>query len=158
MSKNNQASTILDLFVKADLLTKSDKKLVSRFMERWDLDAYHALLSTHILSEEELANHLSHCLSLERLEQITKDQFDAGVIDLVDYLFALRWSCFPLRISPENERRFEVALADPTNTAAIEQLAKQTNKEIKISVATKSEILNAVCNFYPFEKQFESLL
>jgi hypothetical protein len=158
MSKNNQASTILDTFVKADILTKSDKKLLVRFMERWELDAFHALLSTHILSEVELADHLAQCLSLERIGQITKEHFDSKGLGLVDYEMARRLSCFPLKISASSERRLRVAIADPTNTSAIEQLARSTQKEIEVCIATESEILNAVCNFYPFAKQFESLL
>jgi len=103
------------------------------------------LVENGLVSEEQLVDVISENLNIPRLSLETM-VIDPGVIALVPVEIARRYCLIP--IIKIRDKFLTVAMADPLNIIAIEELRYLTKMEIKRVVALQSEINNAIDQYY----------
>ena len=70
---------------------------------------------------------------------------DKNLFSILPYETAKNYMAFPVRL--ENDE-LVVAMTEPTDTTAVEELQKQCGKNIRVSVATENDIIQAYRDYY----------
>ncbi len=107
------------------------------------------LVELRFIDEAALAETLAKQLGLESV-RITGDGIDAKLLKLVPQAVAERYWVFPVA-AKEGGRgagALTIAVADPTNLAAVEDLRFHTGKRIEVVVAPESDIESAIRRYY----------
>src|SRR5688500_18830379 len=93
------------------------------------------------VQEGSLVSILAEQLGMEFID-LTEAHIDASAVAMVPEGTARRHSCIPVRFD-ENER-LVVAMADPANVVAIDDIRALTKRDVKAIVSTKADVLAAI--------------
>jgi type IV pilus assembly protein PilB len=106
------------------------------------------------VKEGSLVAILAEQLGLEFVD-LTEAQIDASAVAMVPEATARRHSCIPVRFDDEN--RLVVAMADPANVVAVDDIHALTKRHVKAVVATKADVLSAITRHYRIDRTAETL-
>ena len=104
-----------------------------------------ALVKLEAVSEENIITFLSRQYHVPPIN-LTDFKFDPTLIRYISYDVAQRYHVIPLMLTGGNLR---IAVADPSNHAAIEDIKFITGMNISVYVAVESAIMDAIENYYP---------
>lgn len=105
------------------------------------------LVSEGFLTEEAMADALHHQLGIDRIELngiIIPDE----IIALFDSDLLKKYRAMPVMYDPSNLNVIRVAMADPMDMLALDDLSMVTNRLIDAVVATPREIMMAIDKYY----------
>ena len=105
------------------------------------------LVSEGFLTEEAMADALHHQLGIDRIELngiIIPDE----IIALFDSDLLKKYRAMPVMYDPRNLNVIRVAMADPMDMLALDDLSMVTNRLIDAVVATPREIMMAIDKYY----------
>ena len=108
------------------------------------------LIELGFLSEEELAGFLSRRFSIPFARPRDFDQIDPEVIKLVPSELAKRFNIIPLR---REKNRLDIAMLDPTDFNAINEIGFLTNCSIKTYIAAEARIQFALERYYHISRK-----
>jgi type IV pilus assembly protein PilB len=86
---------------------------------------------------------------------LTETQFDAMAIAMVPETVARRYSCIPVRFE---DGRLLLAMADPGNVVAVDDIRAMTKRDVRTFIATKADVLSAMNRHYRLDSAAESLV
>jgi CheY-like chemotaxis protein len=98
-----------------------------------------------VVTGEEIADVLARQFGYQRIAAIVGHSFPREVLDLVTVETAIRYLLFPLR---KEGNKLYLAIADPTETRIISNIADNLELVIIPFIATRSEILAAINKHY----------
>jgi type IV pilus assembly protein PilB len=113
-----------------------------------------SLVSLNSSSEEEIAETLAKHLDIPFLK-LASISPDPRVLDMVKDTVAKKYRVFPINLEGGN---LTLAMLDPLNYMAIRDLELFTGCTIRRSVATKTDILDAISQHYDFNASLEPVL
>lgn len=105
-------------------------------------------------SEKDVAGALSKALRLEIVDLQTTD-IDPNAATLVDHDFALRHRLIPIEIDGHH---LVVAMADPANVIAIDDLQIITSYDVQVVVSTESDIFGAIEQYCQTNANVEEMM
>lgn len=155
--KSEHRNFLFKVLAKAGLLTPLNIQMLSSFMDRWDLTAYHAILSTKLVSESDLADAIASHLGLNRLFHCETLPIEIEVLRLIPFAQARSLECLPVSLTEGQPRRLELVAADPTRRKRLEQLISKHNVELTLAVSERSDIVGAIDELYPLSEQIPAL-
>lgn len=147
-------SLVLEMMRNRRMITAHTDRMLQDFMLAWNVSDFDAVIDTHLLSEQEIADLLSKELKLDRLYMISPDMVDESVVRLVPFEKAREKRLLPLR---KVGKKIEVAMANPTDVESIQWLEEILNTEIAPVVVELRDVLNMVHECYPLDAQIPSL-
>lgn len=105
------------------------------------------LLSLGYVTAADLARAIAQHMKLEYvvISELSDDEIDSEALDLLDEQTLRKYMVLPLRF--EN-RRLIVAVADPTNLYALENLRMMTNHPIRAVVVTEEDLEEAYIRLF----------
>ena len=112
------------------------------------------LIELGYLKEGALVAVLADQLGLEFID-LTEVSIDASAITLVPEAVARRNTCIPVRFAPDG--RLVVAMADPANVVAVDDLKAIARRDIRTAVATKADVLAAINRLYRLDTAADAL-
>jgi CheY-like chemotaxis protein len=110
------------------------------------------LAEIEVITEEELANALANQYGCKVISDFARFRFSPDLLQLVPAEFAIEHLVFPLKI--ENSR-VAMAMADPTETRLVVNLASNNGLTIIPFIATRRDILAAIGRHYLGKEQLE---
>jgi type IV pilus assembly protein PilB len=113
------------------------------------------LIELGYLQETQLVSILAAQLGLEFID-LGDAVIDASAIALVPEATARRHNCLPIRF--DDDGRLVVAMADPANVVAVDDIRAISKKDVRTVVATKVDVHNAINRNYRLENAAESLV
>ncbi|WP_026906461.1 GspE/PulE family protein [Paucisalibacillus globulus] len=142
-----------DLLVNAELLT--EEQLARTLSEKSpDEKLGDALLREGYITEQQLIEVLEFQLGIPHVN-LYQYTIDEDVVNLVPKDLAKRYLLMPLRI--EGNKLF-VAMADPMDYFAIEELRIATGLQITPGIATKDSIYRTITKHYDLQESIEELM
>ncbi len=140
-----------ELLQKAKLITKEqlNEALLVQKIEGKGLGAI--LMRLGYLNEENLVSFLSRQYHVPGIK-LSNYKVDRSLLKLVPYSLARKYRLIPLAVEGESLR---IAIADPSNSEAIDEVAALTGKEVFTFVAAQSVIMAAVEKYYPAREKAE---
>ncbi len=141
------------LLVDAGLLTEEDcqKALLVRTERGQDLARI--LMDDALVSETDLVATLARHLKLEFVD-LSEYPVDAAAARLISDTMARRYMALPIGWY---EGRLIVAMADPSNVFAVDDIRTVTGAEIRIAVATGGSVLAAIGRFHRVDSEAEDI-
>jgi type IV pilus assembly protein PilB len=141
------------LLVDAGLLTEEacQKALAVRTERGQDLARI--LIDDVLVSEMDLVATLARHLKLEFVD-LTEYPVDAAAARLISDSMARRYMALPIGWY---EGRLIVAMADPSNVFAVDDIRTVTRAEIRIAVATGGAVLSAIGRFHRVDSEAEDI-
>ena len=142
-----------DLLVEAGIITED--QLQTTLKEKSNGQKIgDALLQRGLITEQQLIEVLEFQLGIPHVS-LFRYPFDEKLVHVVTKEFAKRNILIPLK--KENEKLF-VAMADPMDFFAIDDLRLSTGFEIEPVIATKDDIIRSINKFYEATDSLDDLL
>ena len=113
------------------------------------------LIELGYLSESALVSILAGQLGLE-FADLGEMTLDASAVATVPEAVARRHNCIPIRFEEGN--RLVIAMADPANVVAVDDIRAMTSKDVRTVVATKADVLGAINRHYRLDRTAETLV
>jgi len=111
------------------------------------------LIELGFVTEAGLVAILAEQLGLEFID-LAESSLDASAIALVPEATARRHSCIPVRFE---ENRLILAMADPANVVAVDDIRALTKRDVRTVVATKADVQGAISRYYRLDSAAEGL-
>lgn len=142
-----------DLLVESGLVTEKEleKTLSSKSPEEKLGDA---LLQEGYVTEQQLADTLERQLGIPRIN-IYQYPMDPEVIQLIPRELAKRHQVMPIR---KEDHKLFVAMTDPMDYFAIEELRMATGCQIIPALATKEELQRTITKYYDLQESLDEAL
>ncbi|WP_017726716.1 GspE/PulE family protein [Halalkalibacterium ligniniphilum] len=135
-----------NLLVEAGLITA--EQLQETLMTKKDGQKLgHALIERNYLSEEQLIEVLEYQLGIPQI-RLYRYPIDTTLMSVVSKEFALRNELIPIK---KEGNRLYVAMADPMDYFAIDDLRLATGYQIETMIAAREEIAQAIHKYYTLE-------
>lgn len=142
-----------DLLVESGLITK--EQLEEALKDKApDEKLGDALLRLGLITEQQLIEVLEFQLGVPHIS-IHQFAVDPDTVQLVPREIAKRYQVMPIRT--ENNQLF-VAMADPMDYFAIEELRMATGYQIVPAIATKDELQRAITKYYDLQQSLEEAM
>jgi type IV pilus assembly protein PilB len=112
------------------------------------------LIELKFVSEAGLVAVLADQLGLEFVD-LSETHLDQSAIAMVPEPVARRHNCIPIAFDGE---RLVVAMADPANVLAVDDIRAMTKREVKTVVATKADVIATINRQYRIDRAAETLV
>jgi type IV pilus assembly protein PilB len=112
------------------------------------------LVERGVIEERELVKALAEQIGMEFVDLSSAD-IDPIAASLVPDKIAKRYSAMPIRI--DGDGRLVVAMADPANVFAMDDIRAVTKRELRPVVATKDDVQDAIKRFNRMGDEIEAL-
>jgi type IV pilus assembly protein PilB len=142
-----------DLLVEAGLISEDQLQLTLKEKEKGQ-KLGDALIKKGYLSEQQLIEVLEVQLGIPQIS-LYNYPFEKNLLSLVSKEVAQRNLLIPIR---KNGEKLIVAMADPMDFFAIDDLRLSTGFQIESVIATKDDILRAINKYYDMDDEFHELL
>jgi len=144
-----------DLLVDAGAIAKTtlDAALEEQKISRMRLGEI--LLKNGWLTERQLADALSRQLKLP-LISLSRYKPSPEAIRIIPEAVAQRLEVVPLAVLDSG--KIAIAMSDPLNVIAVDELRMITNTEFDVNVATASDVRRALMNFYKVQGSLKSAI
>ncbi len=157
----NQARTRLplgELLVSKGLITRDQLRIALLEQRHTGKQLGRILRSLGFISEAVLREALSENLGHTSVD-LSKVVADSAAIALIPKETARRLLALPL-VLDDSEARFTVAMANPNNLVAIDQLRQllPPRYEVSTQLAAESDIVHAIDQYYGFELSIDGIL
>src|SRR5665809_108678 len=111
------------------------------------------LIEFGYVTEAGLVAILAEQLGLEFID-LADASLDASAIALVPEATARRHSCIPVRFEDD---KLVLAMADPANVVAVDDIRALTKRDVRTVVATKIDVQGAIGRYYRLDSAAESV-
>ncbi len=105
------------------------------------------LVQTGITTEEAIAHALSNQLGYD-IVNLSDIEIPENVLNIVDEKILKKYTVFPFEIPSDNPNTLKVAMADPMDMAAIDDISIITNLNVEPYVATPKSIAMIIDRLY----------
>ena len=113
------------------------------------------LIELGFVTEGALVAILAQQLGLEFID-LGEESLDSSAIAVVPEATAKRHNCIPVRFEEGN--RLVLAMADPANVVAVDDIRAMTKRDVRTVVATKADVLAAINRYYRLDRTAETLV
>ncbi len=143
-----------DLLVESGLITEEQlqKALQEQKVSKQKLGD--VLLQQGYISENQLIEVLEFQLGIPHVS-LFKYKFDQSLTSVITEAMAKRYQCIPLK---KDGNKLMVAMVDPLDYFAIEDLRMSTGFQIEPAIATKDEIQRSIIRYYSLQESVNELM
>jgi type IV pilus assembly protein PilB len=145
---------ISENLVTLGLLTREEIKAITREAESAGLSFQRALVKLGMMSEDRVLEFLAHVYGVEAVNPLTAE-IPQSVLKLVSPEIALKFKVLPVY---KHGRTLALAMSDPTDMYAIDDLKFITGLEIKPMVATEIALAGAIEQYYAAQDDLEEMV
>jgi hypothetical protein len=138
-----------ELLLEARAIDEGQLRNAQAHQRQWGGRLGRILVELKFIDEASLAMALAKQLGLESV-RLSEADIDPAIVQLLPQTLAERHWVFPLRYWEREPGIGElaVAIADPTNLAAADEIRFQTGKKVHLVVALEGEIAQAIRRYY----------
>jgi type IV pilus assembly protein PilB len=140
-----------DLLVKEKVITPEQLEQATKLQKEAHLRLASALVKLNFLSDEDVTNFLSRQYGVPAIN-LSYFEIDPAVVKLIPYETAKRYQILPLsRVGAS----LTIAMVDPTNVFAMDDIKFMTGFNIEPVVASESSIIEGIDKAYGTSKEEE---
>lgn len=142
MARNN--IRLGDLLVKANKITRVQLSEILELQKEKHKKIGELIVDEGLLTEREIIDVLQQQLGIDKVEIMDVD-IDYSAINLVNESLCRKYELFPFSVE---DGAISIAIADPLNIFAVDDVAISTGLRVVTYIATKREINDAIDRFY----------
>jgi type IV pilus assembly protein PilB len=146
---SSKDKTLAEKLVSAGLIDKDILESAQAESKRTGVPLYRVLIRSRAIPEDDMLDLLSQELGIEK-KSLDNCLIDLDVINMIDVDFARKKRILPLY---KAENIFAVAVDDPLNIAALDELRFKINCLVKPFLVKEKELDKALNSYYPLKDQ-----
>ncbi len=135
------------LLLKNKILTEAQLVKASEHQKETGASLGRVLLELGMVRENQLAEVIAHELGMEYID-LLEYKINIHATTSIDEATASRYACIPVDF---DDGRLVVAMADPTNIYALDDIRLSTGYEVKPVVSAREDITSAIQRYYNLE-------
>ena len=147
MAMRRERMRLGDLLIKQDVLTEENLKKALELQKGTGKKIGEVLVENGFITEEMIARTLQTQLGLKVI-QLTGITIPKEVRNLVSVNLLKKYQCIPFELDPYNANILHLAMADPMDMAAIDDISIVTNLQVEPYIATPRDVLAAIDRCY----------
>ena len=147
MALRRERMRLGDLLIKQNVLTEEQLKKALQLQKGSGKKIGEILVENGFITEEMIARALQMQLGL-KVVQLTGVTIPKEVRNLVSVDLMKKYTCIPFELDPYNANILHLAMADPMDMAAIDDISIVTNLQVEPYIATTRDILAAIDRHY----------
>lgn len=155
MSKQIKQIRLGDLLIDAGAITPANLQAALAEQKVSQMRLGEILIKNGYLTELALAEALSQQLELPFVSLVNVRPTQQSIAEVQEAI-AERLNVMPLAIAADG--KITVAMSDPLNAFAIDELRMVTNREIDVKVATSSDIRKAITSYYKVQSSLQDAI
>src|ERR671919_2170676 len=156
-SSVKQGAAQLEVLLAArDIVSEEQLEEAREIAEERGRSLGRVLIELGYLKEGDLVAILAGQLGLEFVD-LSEVSIDPSVLTFVPEILARKHNCIPVRIDTD-DGRLVIAMADPANVVAVDDIRALSKKEVRTIVATKADVQGAINRNYRLDSAAESLV
>jgi hypothetical protein len=137
-----------ELLMERDLIDADQLSSALAYQRQWGTRLGAALVTKGFISEGNLTRVLSESLQIPMVD-LSKVNVDRRAVALVKRDVAERFEIIPIAVKEHKGRRtLLLAMADPLNMAAVDEVAFTTDTNVRPAIAQISSLRAAIARFY----------
>lgn len=138
-----------ELLSKAGYITAHQFEMAKEEQKKNGRRLSHILLDNGYIEQDTIVNFLSRQHNYPAVV-ISKEPPSEEAVKLVSYEIAKRYMAFPLRLAGNT---LQITMAEPTDTAEVEELQETVKRGLNVCVSTAIEIINAYKEYYKIDDE-----
>jgi type IV pilus assembly protein PilB len=143
-----------DLLLARGLITEEQIEMARHQASQRGRSLGRIVIELGFVTEAGLVSILAEQLGLEFID-LTEAQFDTSALVTVPEATARRHNCIPVGF--EEDGRLILAMADPANVVAVDDIRAMAKRDVKTVVATKADVVAAINRHYRLDQAAETL-
>ena len=152
--KEHSNDDLLYILGAAGELGESSAKALLKFMEKWQVSAFEAVMECQVVAEQKVADILARRLNLPRITVLNPKDIDEAVLAMVPFHLAAAWGVMPVGFGPSAEE-IRVMVADPLNDDVLAKLQHLTQKRIQLLIGERGYVKRSIEDHYPPHMQID---
>ena len=136
-----------DLLIKQKVLTEEELKKALQLQKGTGKKIGEVLVDNGMITEDMIARALQAQLGM-KLVHLTGITIPKDVRKLVNVNILKKYQCIPFELDPYNANILHLAMADPMDMTAIDDISIITNLQVEPYIATTSEVLATIDHCY----------
>lgn len=147
MALRRERMRLGDLLIRQNVLTEDELRKALELQKGSGKKIGEVLVDNGFISEDMIVRALQMQLGL-KVVQLTGVTIPKEVRNLVSVDLLKKYTCIPFELDPYNANILHLAMADPMDMAAIDDISIVTNLQIEPYIATTRDILAAIDKCY----------
>ncbi|WP_343209822.1 GspE/PulE family protein [Anaerolentibacter hominis] len=147
----NKRIRLGDFLVQKGLLEEKQLEKALEEQRRRGTKLGETILDLGYITEQDLADALCELLDIEYVE-LRKMNLDEKVVHLINEDVAKRYKLIPIGYDENNNNIIKVAMADPMDVVAIDDVAIITNMQVEPVLSTTSQVAAQIDKFFGEQK------
>lgn len=147
MALRQERMRLGDLLIKQKVLTEEELKKALQLQKGTGKKIGEVLVDNGMITEDMIARALQAQLGM-KLVHLTGITIPKDVRKLVNVNILKKYQCIPFELDPYNANILHLAMADPMDMTAIDDISIITNLQVEPYIATTSEVLAAIDHCY----------
>ena len=143
-----------DLLLSRGLITEEQLEMARHQASQRGRSLGRIVIEMGFVTEAGLVSILAEQLGLEFVD-LTEATIDASAMALVPEATARRHNCLPINF--DEDGRLVLAMADPANVVAVDDIRAMAKRDVRTVVATKADVVAAINRHYRLDSAAESL-
>ena len=136
-----------DILVGQELISEDQLESALELQKAQGKKLGEVLIEAGICTEKQIALAVQRQIGVEYIE-LTGREIEKDIIDLVKPELLRKYHCIPLEVDPHNANLLRVAMNDPMDMIAIDDLSIVTNYQIEPLIATTTDINNLIDKYF----------
>lgn len=151
---NNKRKRIGDLLVEAGVLTEENLQKALAQQKQLNMKLGDVLITQRYITEQQFIEVLEFQLGIPHV-QLFRQKIDSKVINIIPQKLAEQHIVLPLRAEGS---KLIVAMADPLDYFALDELRMSTGYRVEPAIASKEELQRAIKRYYGLQESVEQIM
>jgi type IV pilus assembly protein PilB len=143
-----------DLLVESGLISEEQLQNALKEQKRLNMRLGDVLITQNYITEQQLIEVLEFQLGIPHI-QLYRQKIETKVINLIPQKLAVQHSVLPIRVEGN---KLILAMADPMDYFAIDELRMTTGLRIEPAIASKDELLRAIKRYYGMQESVDQIM
>jgi type IV pilus assembly protein PilB len=143
-----------DLLVESGLISEEQLQSALQDQKRLNMRLGDVLITQNYITEQQLIEVLEFQLGIPHI-QLYRQKIETKVINLIPQKLAVQHCVLPVRVEGN---KLVLAMADPMDYFAIDELRMTTGLRIDPAIASKDELLRAIKRYYGMQESVDQFM
>ena len=153
MNEHNNLD-LLSILVSMGEIGESSAHAVRKFMEKWSMSAFDAVMECQVISEQKVADIFAKRLKLPRITELNPKDVDENVFCIIPFRYAVALVAMPVGFGNADDE-LRVMVADPMNKEVLTKLTNLTKKRIQLLIGERGYVRQSIEDLYPLHLQID---
>jgi hypothetical protein len=145
---------ILNALKNGGYLTEMNVRILSHFAQKWKMNTYDAVLETHIMSDQSLADAIADIFKLDRIYSFDASDLELNCLKLISFADAKRLKL--IIPNQDEDGTLQIFILNPLDEE-VENFLRSKFHKYRHVILDRRLMIRALEEFYPLHMQVQTV-